>query len=121
MMLYCTPGLVLRWNAIQQYTRNVALVCEKECTRDILLEMLTKCIPWNQKLNFCGVDRRYVTPVIEQFVREKTTGNYETLTHIQFELDQSVFLEKSKILPSIVPEGRDSLQKICKPILYSQS
>ncbi|CAF4157997.1 unnamed protein product [Adineta steineri] len=105
IILYSTPGLVPHWNVIQNYTRNIAIACDKEYTNDILLDLLKKCVPWKQKLNFCGIDQRYITPVIEQFVTEKKLGNYEILTHIQFELDQSVFLEKSKILPSTVPEG----------------
>ncbi|CAF3966651.1 unnamed protein product [Adineta steineri] len=105
IILYSTPGLVPHWNVIQNYTRNIAIACDKEYTNDILLDLLKKCVPWKQKLNFCGIDQRYITPVIEQFVTEKKLGNYEILTHIQFELDQGVFLEKSKILPSTVPEG----------------
>ncbi|CAF1440821.1 unnamed protein product, partial [Rotaria sordida] len=67
--------------------------------------MLTKCIPWNQRLMFCAVEQRYITPVIERFVNERKIGHYEIWRSIQFELDQNVFLEKSKILPITVPEA----------------
>jgi hypothetical protein len=49
--------------------------------------------------------------VIEELVKEKKLGNFEIVTYIQFVLDKSVFLEKSKILPSTVPEGSNALQK----------
>ncbi|CAF3248701.1 unnamed protein product, partial [Rotaria sp. Silwood2] len=120
IILYSTPGLVPHWDLIQNYTRNVAIVCDKEYIKDILFEMLTKCIPWNQRLMFCALDQRYITPVIEQFVKKKI-GRYEIWRYIQFELDQNVFLEKLKILPKTIPEGSDTLGKIYKTILNLQS
>jgi len=109
VILYSTPGLVPNSNVIHNYTRNVAIVCDKEYTTHMLVKMLTKCIPWKQKLNFCGLDSRYVTPVIENFIQQNKTGTYETWTFVQFLLDRHVYLEKSKILPLVVPEGRYGL------------
>jgi hypothetical protein len=58
--------------------------------------------------------------VIEELVKEKKLGNFEIVTYIQFVLDKSVFLEKSKILPSAIPEGSNALEKISKTILDLQ-
>lgn len=110
-MLYSTPGFVPHWNAIQNYTRNIVIVCKKDYTKNILSEMLIKCIPWNQKLTFCAIDRLHVTPAIEKFVTEKKMGDYTVDTYIQFELDHSVFLEKLKTLPTTLPEGKDEFEK----------
>ncbi|CAF3848155.1 unnamed protein product [Rotaria sordida] len=105
IILYSTPGLVHNWDLIQNYTRNVAAVCDKEYTKNILIEMLTKCVPWNQKLMFCATEHHYITSVIEQFIEEKKIGNYEIWTYIQFELDKNVFMEKLKTFPTTVPQG----------------
>ncbi|CAF1125788.1 unnamed protein product [Rotaria sordida] len=67
--------------------------------------MLTKCVPWNQKLMFCATEHHYITSVIEQFIEEKKIGNFEIWTYIQFELDKNVFMEKLKTFPTTVPQG----------------
>ncbi|CAF3076148.1 unnamed protein product [Rotaria sp. Silwood2] len=99
------PGLVSNWNLIQNYIRNIAIVCDKEYTKNVLVEMLIKCIPWNQKLMFCAIEQRDITPIIEQYIEEKKIGNYEIWTYIQFQLDKNLFMEKLKILSTTVPPG----------------
>ncbi|CAF4987024.1 unnamed protein product, partial [Rotaria sp. Silwood1] len=105
IILYSMPGLVSNWNLIQNYIRNVAIVCDKEYTKNVLVEMLIKCIPWNQKLMFCAIEQRDITPIIEQYIEEKKIGNYEIWTYIQFQLDKNVFMEKLKLLSTTVPPG----------------
>ncbi|CAF2065388.1 unnamed protein product [Rotaria magnacalcarata] len=105
IILYSAFGLVPHWALIENYIRNCTIVCDKEYTKDILVEMLSKCIPWKQRVMFCAVEQNYITPVIEEFVAEKKIGSYKIWRYIQFELDKNVFLEKSKILPKTVPEG----------------
>lgn len=66
--------------------------------------MLEKCIPWTQKLVFCGIDTQCVTPSIETIIKAKQYGKYNITTHDQLEIDRKTLAKAVANLPPI-PEG----------------
>jgi hypothetical protein len=103
ILLYSTPGL-LDATAAKNHARNVGVVCKKENTTYVLMNMLEKCIPWTQKLVFRGTNPRYVTLSIERFIQTKQRGKYYISTHDQLEIDRNTLEKTIANLPSI-PEG----------------
>ncbi len=103
ILLYLTPGLSDA-TTVKNHARNVGVVCKNGNTSDVLMNMLEKCIPWTQKLVFCGTDTRYVTPLIERIMQTKKNGIYNISTHNQLEIDRKTLAKTMANLPPI-PEG----------------
>jgi hypothetical protein len=103
ILLYSTPGLPDA-TAVKNHARNVGVICEKDNTTYVLMNMLEKCIPWTQKMVFCGTDSRYVTPSIERFMQTKQSGKYYLSTYDQLEIDRKTLDKAITNLPPI-PEG----------------
>ena len=103
ILLYSTPGLS-DMTAVKNHARNVGIVCKNSNITNILMDMLEKCIPWSQKLVFCGTDSQYVTPLIERFIQTKRNGKYSIWAADQLEIDRQTLDEARTNLPPI-PEG----------------
>ncbi|CAF0965724.1 unnamed protein product [Didymodactylos carnosus] len=105
VLLYSTPGLPDA-TEVNNHARNVGVVCEKDNTTYmyVLMDMLEKCIPWTQPSVFCAIDSRYVTPLIERFLRTKRNGKYYVSTHDQLEIDR-ITLDKTIMNLPPIPAG----------------
>ena len=103
VLLYSTPGLPDA-TEVKNHARNVGVVCEKDNTTHVLMNMLEKCIPWTQPLVFCGVDPQCVTPLVERFMRTKRNGKYYRSTYDQLEIDRKTLDKTVTNLPPI-PAG----------------
>lgn len=104
VLLYSTPGLADA-TEVTNHARNVGVVCGKDDTTYVLMNMLEKCIPWTQPLVFCAVDSRYVTPLIERFIQTRQNGKYSVSIHDQLEIDGKT-LDKSIMNLPPIPAGK---------------
>ena len=102
ILLYSTPGLP-DVTAVEYHARNVGIVCGKDNTTYILMNMLGKCVPWTQNLVFVGIDSRYVTSSIKRFIQIKQNGKYNVSTYDQLEIDRKTLDKAMANLPPIPP------------------
>lgn len=110
ILLYSTPGFQ-NMMAVRKHVRNVGVFWKLNTPTDIFMNMLEKCIPWTQKLLFCGINSQYITPCIINLIKTNKTGEYRISICDQFEIDRTTLDNAVRNLPPL-PEGNTYIFKI---------